>query len=351
MRLPTTNPEQLRVFHIGGYSRGANDMVNQMRLGLEQAGATVFEYDTDLHRDALDTDGIEYDRGTSGPVWLRWDRIREPLEDFEPQLVVCNAGGLGFRPDDAESLRRRACLVGIALSDPDVFEPATRWIAPGFDVFLTNAPDCVPRYEALGVRAMLLPIGTNHEFFRPVQPLPEYRCEVLHLGRALPDRVEPVRALLENFDTHLYGERWDEYGIPSRGVIYGDALLSALSSAAVTVLFFLTPSGRPLVKVGLFDFAAAGALVATNRFTEVERYFDYGTEIIGFDTTEDMVRTIRHHLDHPDQAAAIRHAGRERVLREHSWAAIWTRLIDAFGESPSLRVRAAGALRRLSGRR
>jgi glycosyltransferase involved in cell wall biosynthesis len=142
--------------------------------------------------------------------------------------------------------------------------------------------------------------------------------------------VEPVRALLESFDTHLYGERWDEHGIPSRGVIYGEALLSALSSAAVTVLFFLTPSGRPLVKVGLFDFAAAGALVATNRFAEVERYFEYGTEIIGFDTTEDMVRVIRHHLDHPDEAAAVRRAGRERVLREHSWAAIWTRLIDSF---------------------
>lgn len=346
MRLKTTDPKQLRVFHIGAYARGPNDIVNQMRIGLEQTGATVFEYDTDVHRDALETDGIEYDRGTSGPVWLCWDGIREPLEDFAPDLVICNAGGLGFRPDDAERLRRRACLVGIALSDPDVFEPATSRIAATFDVFLTNAPDCVPRYESLGARAMLLPIGTNHEFFRPVEPRPEYQCEVLHLGRALPDRVEPVRALLENFDTHLYGERWDEHGIASRGVIYGDDLLAALSSAEVAVLFFLTPSGHPLVKVGLFDFASAGALVATNRFAEVGEYFQYGSEIIGFDTTDDMLRTIRYYLDHPDEAATIRRAGRERVLREHSWAAVWTRLLASFATESSARKLAA-ALRRL----
>jgi hypothetical protein len=351
VKLTTTDPSELRVFYVGGYSRGANDMVNQMRLGLEQTGATVFEYDTDLHRDALDTDGIEYDRGTSGPVWLRWDRLRQPLEEFAPHLVVCNAGGLSFRSADARRLRKQTCLVGVALSDPDVFEPATRRIAANFDLFLSNAPDCLPRYEALGARAALLPIGTNHEFFRPLPPLPEHRCEVLHLGRALPDRAEPLRALLDTFDTHVYGERWEEYGIPSRGVVYGDELLAALNSAAVTVLFFLTPSGHPLVKVGLFDFAAAGALIATNRFAEVEQYLNYGTEIIGFDTVEDMLSTIRYYLDHPDEAAAIRHAGRQRVLREHTWEAIWTRLIGLLGEDGSRRAQFAGTLRSLGRRR
>lgn len=346
-----TDPTKLRVFYIGGYSRGANDMVNQMRLGLVQTGATVFEYDTDRQRDALYADDVEYDRGTSGPVWLRWDVLREPFEDFAPDLVVCNAGGLSFRPEDAERLRKHVCLVGIALSDPEVFEPATRRIATNFDVFLTMAPDYVHRYEELGARAMLLPIGSNHHFYRPLPPLPEYRCEVLHLGRALPDRVEPVRVLLEHFDTHVYGERWDEHGIPSRGVVYGNELLAALNSASVTVLFLRTPTGHPLVKVGLFDFAAAGALVATNRFVDVEQYFRFGTEIIGFDTTEDMLRAIHYYLDHPTEAAAIRHAGRERVLRDHSWASVWTRLIAAFGEDRSRRTRFAGAVRGLSRRR
>ncbi|HEX4495764.1 MAG TPA: glycosyltransferase [Thermoanaerobaculia bacterium] len=332
MRLPTTDPSRLRAFHIGGYWRGANDMVRQMMLGLRAAGAEVHEYSTDEHREALDTEGRPYDRGTTGPVWLRFERLREPLERFAPHLIVCNAGGLSFRPEDARALRRGACLLGIALSDPDVFAPATRHFAATFDLFLTNAPGCVPRYRALGARAGVLPIATNEAFFHPAPPSSEHACEVLVLGRAHPDRLEPVRALVERFDTHVYGEGWDEHGIAGRGLIYGDDVLAALASARITVIFFRTGGGHALVKVGLFDFAAAGALVLTNRFAEVERYFDYGREIVGFDSTDELLAQVRHYLDHPDEAAAVRAAGRARVLAEHTWPAVWPRILAQLGK-------------------
>jgi Glycosyl transferases group 1 len=327
MRLQTTTPSRLRAFHIGGYWRGANDMVRQMMLGLRAAGAEVLEYSTDEHREALDTEGKLYDRGTTGPVWLRWEHLREPIERFAPHLVVCNAGGLSFRPADAAELRRRLCLLGIALSDPDVFEPATCHFAANFDLFLTNAPGCIPRYQALGARAEALPIATNEAFFHPVPPRPELACEVLVLGRAHPDRVEPVRALVHGFDTHVYGEGWEEHGIASRGLIYGDDVLAALNSARITVIFFRTGGGHALVKVGLFDFAAAGALVFTNRFSEVEPYLEYGREIVGFDSTEELLRQVRHYLDFPEEAEAVRRAGRARVLAEHTWPAVWPRIL------------------------
>jgi spore maturation protein CgeB len=349
MRLPVTDPSRLRAVHVGGYWRGPNDMVRQMMLGLRAAGAEVLEYSTDDHPEALDTEGRPYDRGTTGPVWLRWERLREPVERFAPHLIVCNAGGLSFRPEEARALRRRACLLGIALSDPDVFAPATRHFAANFDLFLTNAPACVPRYQALGARAGALPIATNEAFFHPVPPRPEFACEALVLGRAHPDRVEPVRALLRNFDTHVYGEGWEEHGIAGRGLIYGDDVLAALASARATVLFFLTGGGHALVKVGLFDFAAAGALVITNRFAEVEPYFDYGREIVGFDSTADLLRQVRHYLDHPEEAEAVRRAGRARVLAEHTWTAVWPRILARLGERegvwPRLRERLGEAFR------
>jgi spore maturation protein CgeB len=332
MRLNVADPNHLRAFHVGGYWRGPNDMVRQMMLGLRAAGATVREYNTDEHREALDTEGRLYDRGTTGPVWLRWEHLREPIEEFDPHLVICNAGGLSFRPEIARELRLRRCLLGIALSDPDVFAPATHCFAANFDLFLTNAPACVPRYEALGARAGVLPIATNEAFFHPVPPLPEHACEVLVLGRAHPDRVEPVRALIERFDTRVYGEGWEEHGVASRGLIFGDDALAAVCSARITVIFFLTGGGHALVKVGLFDFAAAGALVFTNRFAEVERYLTYGKEIVGFDGTEDLLRKVRYYLDHPDEAEAIRCAGRERVLAEHTWPRVWPRILHQLGD-------------------
>jgi glycosyltransferase involved in cell wall biosynthesis len=308
-------------------------MVRHMMLGLRGAGAEVLEYCTDDHPEALDTEGRPYDRGTSGPVWLRWEHLRGPLGDFRPDLVICNAGGLSFRTEDSRRLRERACLAGIALSDPGVFEPATRHISREFDLFLTNAPACVPGHRAAGARARVLPIGTNEEFYHPAPPREDLRCEVLVLGRAHADRVEPVKALVGAFDTHVYGEGWEEHGVRGRGTIYGDDVLAALNSAAATVIFFLNREGDRLVKVGLFDFAAAGALVVTNHFPEVEEYLTFGKELVGFTSTGDLLAKVRRLLDHPGEAERIRHAGRERVLREHTWRRIWPRLLAWLAEA------------------
>lgn len=325
-----TLPDQVgdvRALHIGGYWRGPNDMVRHMMLGLRAAGATVFELCTDRHPEVLDTDGRPYDRGTTGPVWIRAGRLDGAIERFRPHLIVCNAGGLGLRPADADRWRRKAFLLGIALSDPDVWEPTTRHIAPHFDAFLTNAAACVPRYEALGVPSSVLPVATNDEFFRPQPPRDDLRCDVLVLGRAHPDRIEPVRALVSRFATHVYGEGWAEHGIHSRGLIFGSDVLTALSSARMSVVFFRTAGGHSLVKVGLFDFAAAGALVVTNWSAEVEPLLAYGREIVGFRSTEELIDLAAHYIDHPEEAQRIRRAGRERVLREHTWRAVWPRVL------------------------
>jgi hypothetical protein len=335
MRLPHPDPTRLRVLHIGGYWRGANDIVRQMMLGLAAAGADVREYSTDAHPEALDTDGRTYDRGTFGPVWLNEEVLLPVVAEFHPDLIVCNAGGLSFRPETARMLRQTTCLLGIALSDPDVFAPSTSRIAANFDRFLTNAPELLPLYRELGANPGVLPVATNEEFFRPASPRPELACEVLVLGRAHSDRIEPVRGLVGAFETRVYGEGWELHDVESLGTIEGEDVLAALASAKITVVFFRTAGGHALVKVGLFDFAAAGALVATNRFAEVERYFVYGREIIGFEDTPDLLRQVRHYLDHPEEAEAIRRAGRERVLRDHTWKRVWAGVLQELAEAPS----------------
>jgi len=333
MKLQAESPAKLRAFHIGGYWRGPNDMVQQMMLGLRSTGAYVWEHNTDEHPEALDTEGRPYDRGTTGAVWLRWEALREQLEAVRPHLIVCNAGGLSFRPEVAAGLRARFCLLGIALSDPDVFEPTTRHIATNFDLYLTNLPAYVPRYQALGVRSAPLHIATYEGFYRTLPPRPEYECEVLVMGQARADRLEPVRALVKQFHTHLYGEGWERHGLTSRGILLGEDSVAARGSAKFSVIFLPTVSGQPVVKVGLFDFAASGALVVTNYLPDVEPYLTYGKEIIGFTTTEDLVSKIRYYLNHPKEADAIRVAGQERVLREHTWGVVWPRILGWLRES------------------
>lgn len=349
MNLPRLPNTALRVLHIGGYWRGPNDMVRQMMLGLRQVGLEVHEFDTDRNRGALDTDSRSYDRGTTGPVWLRYEAIEPLIAEKAPHLIVCNAGGLSFRPADAARLREKCCLLGIALSDPDVFEPTTRWIAPLFDRFLTLSGECIPSYRAIGAEPRLLRVATNDEYYRPVPSRPEMVCDVLMMGRAHADRIAPVRRLIAEFDTHVYGEAWEEAGIASRGFIYGEDLLAALNSATATLVFNRTMGGHRLVKVQIFDFLAAGALVLTNEDKELRGYFDAGRELAVFSSERELVSLVGRAVSDPAWARSLRDAGRARVLAQHTWKRVWPSVLAELRGGGELVRRAGRWLRQLTG--
>lgn len=321
--------KELRVIHIGGYSfRGPNSPVRHMMLGLKDAGVDVLEYNTDEHLDALDTEGRIYDSGTYGPVWIREEYLLSDIERFKPHILICNAGGLSFKPKVSKYLRKKFYLLGIALSDPDVFPYCTSRIASNFDLFLTNDPSLIHRYSEMKVNISSLPFGTNEKFFRPLPALEKYKTDVIIIGRCLPNRVEPVKAILKYFDAAVYGEGWEAHGIQSRGTIYGDDFMHALNSSRIAPLFLKNPDGSSMfVKVGILDFPSAGALVITNYLPAVEEYLIFGREIIGFSSTRELIEKIEYYLKHPDEAESIRRAGQERVRKEHTWSRKWLQIL------------------------
>ena len=140
------------------------------------------------------------------------------------------------------------------------------------------------------------------------------------------------------FHVHIYGEDWEKYGIPSRGFIYGNDVLAALNSALVTLIFSRTPAGHGIIKVGLFDFLAAGALVAADYIPEIEEYLEPGREILTFRNTDELVALVEHCRTHPEEAKAVREAGRARVLREHTWRALWPGLLGSIAADRGSRV-------------
>ena len=129
------------------------------------AGATVFEFNTDENRDAVDTENHPYDCGTYGPVWLRRNKLFPLIMSFRPNIIVCNAGGLGFCKKDAFILRLFGIkILGIALSEPDVYELATSRIVHGFNVFYSNDKDSAELHRQNNVLAYHLPVATDASF-------------------------------------------------------------------------------------------------------------------------------------------------------------------------------------------
>jgi spore maturation protein CgeB len=93
-------------------------------------------------------------------------------------------------------------------------------------------------------------------------------------------------------------------------------------------VFSATAGGHSIIKPYIFDYTAAGALVATDFLPSLERYMVFDKELIGFRSTDEMVSKIRYYLERPAEAEKIRLAGHERVLREHTWKNVWPKVLS-----------------------
>ena len=257
--------------------------------------------------------------GRSGCAGSAW---REPIA-----AARSAPGGLQRRAASASGpttrgrLRERRCLLGIALSRPR----RLRARDPPHRRQLRRLPDQRAGLRARATRRWArgrrcCPIATNDAFFHPVPPRPELACEVLVLGRAHPDRVEPVQALAAAFDTHVYGEGWEEHGMDEPRPDLRRRRARRAQLGADHRVFFLTGGGHALVKVGPLRLRRGRGPgghrpLSRGRALPHLRQGDRRAST----STEDLLDKVRHYLDHPAEADADP-AGRPGARAgDHTW--------------------------------
>ncbi|ACM19834.1 glycosyltransferase, putative [Geotalea daltonii FRC-32] len=88
-------------------------------------------------------------------------------------------------------------------------------------------------------------------------------------------------------------------------------------------------SGERIVQVRLRDFEVpmSGGFYMVEYMEELEEFFTIGKEIVCYTGPEDLAEKIRYYLSHDSEREAIRKAGYERCLRDHTWQ---KRLSNAF---------------------
>lgn len=183
----------------------------------------------------------------------------------------------------------------------------------------------------LGAReAVPLYCSVDPERYRPVAADPELACELGYMGTYAPDRQPVVERFLLDVARRL----------PERGfVVAGPQYPEDVSwPGNVRHLHHLPPDRHPafyssaawqlnatradMVAAGwspsvrLFEAAACGAAMISDRWPGIDRFFTPGREILLPESTEEVVAILRG--THPDDRRAIGEAARARVLAEHT---------------------------------
>jgi len=319
----------VRVLHFGSYWMGENDIVALMVKDLPEV-CTAKAIDTELYSGKTSPwtkKGPAPEQG--GVNWLQDEAVRAAIRNYQPEVVICNSGGMSFSREMHQELKEAGITtVGISLSDPDVFPAQGAHYAPYFDLYYTNAEVSLADYKRIGCEARLLPFAASPRFHRVLPEVPKkYDCIIVGHPRA--DRLAAVALLDKHFKVGLYGRGWKYCGLIPRGrQVNGREQVVALNTGRTYLSFSRTVAGFINVKVGLFEAVACGTPVFTEEFPEMQKYFRYDEEIVGYNSLPELVNKLKDHLAHPEKLQALSAKARERLLREHTWKKRWEGVLD-----------------------
>jgi len=329
-------PHRWRIMHFGTDVNGETDIVACLRRALINLGHTVLHVDFWRHKDIL-LNPPERVTG-AGPIFIDLRKIRQLIERFQPQIIICNAGGLCFSREDSQELKSRGILLlGMTLSDPDVQETIIGHVG-SFDFHTTNSVVALEKYREAGVKnTVLFPFGIDCGYVTAeVPPAPEFQADVICIGHAVnrPERQLMMERLAREFKVRTYGLGWR---LPAAERVSGQRTIQASREGRIHINFANTLAGYMNVKVGVFESIGNGAVLCTQKFSEMEKYFSYGEEIIGFESEDDLCAQIRELLTDKGRCESIRRHAFHRLvsehLYEHRWQALFTQIEnDIFGQ-------------------
>jgi spore maturation protein CgeB len=186
--------------------------------------------------------------------------------------------------------------------------------------------------------------GNNWHSSRPWPSTPGAAKKLLHDLRfyLLPRQREEGMPLLRRMTRRLIDRdqarvHLDEFPADIvRGRYQAHELAALVRGASINVGFTqmdVDPHREQPRQLRLRDFEipAAGGFYLAQSCPELSLYYSIGEEIAVWDRAEDLIDRIRYYLARPDERERIARAGRQRILRNHTWLHRFADMAKALG--------------------
>lgn len=260
------------------------------------------------------------------------ERVRRLVVDKRPDVIFTYLSGEIVFPDTIRSIRDAGVpMIHFSLNDKEHFVGkvrdglafGSRDICPFFDVCWTSTEDAVKKYCVEGAIPVYLPEGANPEIHRPYDV--EKTIDVSFAGQCYGNRPEMIRHLKEEgIHVEAFGFGWP------KGPLSTEEMVRLYSRSRINLGFGGVEGHKETfcLKGRDFEIPMSGGLYLTEYHAELENAYDIGNEIVAYRGFDDLVDKIKWLLSHPNEAEAIRQAGRRRALMEHTWEGRFERILS-----------------------
>lgn len=277
-------------------------------------------------------------------------------ERVQPELIVVT-GGHRITRRALGPLVRMGAQVVLWTTDPPRAGDVMLETAGHYHAVFCQGTEYVECLQEAGVAgAHWLPMACAPEVHRPVDLSEEERrrlgSDVVFVGSFYPHRAELLRRIVRS-GLSIWGPGWEALAAddPLRACVRGPGMgpesWGRIYSAAKIVLSIHFQSGDdrfPVYQASprVFEAMACGAFVLTDRQRDVLELFAGGEHLASFSDGSDLERRILFYLDHAAERHRIAAAGRQEVLRNHTYAHRIERLLNTLRSAGHPANRRAG---------
>jgi spore maturation protein CgeB len=225
-------------------------------------------------------------------------------------------------------------MVNLSLNDKEAFvgkvknglAMGVRDISRYFGLCWTSTEDALKKYCAEGALPIDLPEGANPEIHKPHDL--EKTIDISFVGQCYGNRPEIIQRLNHcGIQVEAYG-----YGWP-KGALSTEDMVKMYSRSKINLGFsgVLNYTNTYCLKGRDFEIPMSGGLFLTEHHPELETCYEVGKEIVTYKSFSDLVEKIRYLLSNPKEAEMIRHRGRQRALKAHTWEMRFEKIFDLMG--------------------
>ena len=321
----------MKVLHFGSYYQGEYDIVKIMGESLRSLHDVV-TIDTHLYdsqkKDLVDEDFTYSKSPTFSRKYIKSLLLKKLVSEHSPDVVVTNAGGQTFYPDDFKYLQEKGILtIGISLSDPDGFQLQSKYYYQRYNLFCTNSKFALERLYRDSEKILLLPFAINRDFHYPGTQQREGVPKIIVVGECRSERIPFVNMLKSDFERNLvlYGPGWGP-------IVTGAKYRQALQSGSIYISFSGTGAGYLNPKLGLFEAAACKLALLTEEYAEVKDYFNSSNEILLYNNLSLLKELLYFLTKNPLTIDYYAENAYRRCIKDHTWGQRWKTVFTRLGE-------------------
>jgi spore maturation protein CgeB len=260
-------------------------------------------------------------------------RLVRLAEGSQPDAVIVTGG---HRITRACLKRLRQHQLRTALWTIDAPQSSDLMMKTAFDYhyLFCQGSEYVDIFTQMGLaQAEWLPMACDPEVHRPVEVSGDeklkFGSDVVFVGSYYRQRAEMLEAVLRHHPA-LWGPGWDVLPptSPLRACIRGahtqpDIWTKIYSASKIVLSIHYCDSENrfPVHQASprVFEAMACGAFVLTDRQKDVLSLFKDGAHLVAFSDAADLDRKIAYYLGHADEREQIAAAGRQEVLKNHTY--------------------------------